>query len=172
MVEVMKKVSENYVENAKAARKNWPGAVVLDVTMGGGMEKLDPSFPIGKVSVPECKGKALSIFGMWEGLKVFKRKEEIDESYFLSERKLGKARNSKSYGKLLGLKIGDEVMEFEKAVDEVFKKEYERNIRERFGKILEGLKRESEKRNVVLLDYDFERYPVSHAMMIKEMIEK
>ena len=172
MVEVMKKVSEKYVENAVVAKKNWPGAVVLDVTLGGGMELLDPSFPIENVVVPKSRKKSLSVAGMWEGLKVFKNKMVTDESYFISERKLGKERNCKSYGKLIGVKLGEDVIEIEKAVDEVFKKEYVKNIKERFGKIIEGLKRESGKRNVVLLDYDFERYPLSHAMMIKEMIEE
>ena len=171
MVEVMKKVSEGYVKNAVAARKIWPGAIVLDVTLGGGMECLDPAFPIGKVDVPKSFKKALSVMGMWEGLKIFSKKEIIDESYFLSEKKLGKERNCKSYGKLVGVKIGDEVIEIERAVDEIYKKEYVENIKKRFGRIIEGLKRESEKRNVVLLDYDFEKYPVSHAMLIKEMIE-
>ena len=167
----MRKESENYVENAVAARKNWRRAVVLDVTMGGGMERLDPSFPIGNVLVPESRKKSLSILGMWEGLKVFSKKKEIDESYFMSERKLGKARNCKSYGKLVGVQIGEDVMEIEKAVEEVFKKEYVKNIKERYGKIIEGLKREAEKREVVLLDYNYEKYPVSHAMMLKELID-
>lgn len=168
----MKKVSERYVENAVVARKNWPGAVVLDITLGGGMEKMDPSFPIGMVDIPKCNKKSLSIMGMWEGLKIFSKKEIVDESYFVSEKKLGKTRNCKSYGKLMGVKVGDDVMEIERAVDEVFKREYVRTVKERFGKIIEGLKRESEKRDVVLLDYNFEKYPVSHAVMIKEIIEE
>ena len=172
MVEVMKKVSEKYVENAVVAKKNWPGAAVLDVTMGGGMEKMDPAFPIGNVLVPESLKKALSVMGMWEGLKVFSKKKMIDESYFLSEKKLGKTRNCKSYGKLVGVKIGDDVIEIDKAAEEGFKREYVRIVKERFGKIIEGLKKESEKRVVVLLDYNFEKYPVSHAMIIKEMIEE
>ena len=172
MVEVMKKMSENYVENAIVAKKNWPGAIVLDITLGGGMESLDPGFPIGNVSVPKSYKKALSILGMWEGLKVFSKRMMIDESYFISEKKLGKERNCKSYGKLIGVKIGNDIIEIEKAVEGIYKKEYIKNIKERFGKIIEGLKRESEKRPVVLLDYNFEKYPFSHAMIIKELIEK
>ena len=172
MVEVMKKVSEKYVENAIAAKKNWPGAIVLDITLGGGMECLDPAFPIGKVEVPKSFKKALSVMGMWEGLKIFSKKEIIDENFFISEKKLGKERNCKSYGKLVGVKIGNYIIEIEKGIEEVFKKEYERNIKERFGKIIEGLKREAAKKHVVLLDYNYGRYPFSHAMIIKEMIEK
>ena len=171
MVAVMKKVSEKYVENAIVAKKNWPGAIVLDVTLGGGMETLDPAFPIGNVLVPNCNKKSLSIMGMWAGLKVFSKRMMTDESYFISEKKLGKERNCKSYGKLVGVKIGNDVIEIEKAVEEIYKKEYIKNLKERFGKIIEGLKREAGKKHVVLLDYNFEKYPFSHAAIIKEMIE-
>lgn len=172
MVEVMKKVSEKYVENAIVAKKNWPGAIVLDITLGGGMENLDPAFPIGNVLVPNSFKKSLSVMGMWEGLKVFSKRMKTDESFFISEKKLGKERNCKSYGKLIGIKIGDDVIEIDRAIEEVYKKEYVKNIKERFGRIIEGLKRESGKRDVVLLDYNFEKYPFSHAVIIKEMIEK
>ena len=173
MVEVMKKVSGDYVENAKIAKKMWPGAVVLDVTMGGGMEKLDPSFPIRKVVIPGVRRKlALSIGGMWEGLKVFKNKREIDESYFISEKKLGKKRCCKSYGKLEGVRIGDEIIDLEKGIEEVFVKRYKEEMKDRFGVIIEGLKSESEKKTVVLLDYakGDERYPVSHVEILRDLI--
>ena len=171
MVEVMKKVSVDYVENAKEAKLRWPGAAVLDVTMGGGMEKLDPSFPLGKVVIPGIRKKmALSIGGMWEGLKIFKKKEEIDESFFVSEKKLGKIRRCKSYGELVGIKVGDEVMEIEKAIEEVFIKRYKETVKERFTTIIEGLKKECENRVIVLLDYEENKYPVSHAEILKELI--
>lgn len=175
MVEVMKKVSGDYVENAKMAKKNWKDAVVLDVTMGGGMEKLDPSFPIGKVRIPGIKRKmALSIGGMWEGLKIFKKKDVIDESFFVSEKKLGKKRCCKGYGELVGVKIGDEVVDVEKGIEEVFVKRYKEEMKERFEMVIEGLKNESKKRTVVLLDYreGEEKYPVSHVELLKEIIEE
>lgn len=175
MVEVMKKVSVDYVENALEARRKWADAIVLDVTLGGKMEKLDPSFPIEKVMIPGInRKKALSIGGMWEGLKIFEKKREIDESYFKSEKKLGKIRKCKSYGKLIGVKVGEEMFDLERGVNEVFIEEYKKNIKERFGVILRVLKNESERRTVVLLDYEegMERYPVSHVELLKELIEE
>lgn len=172
MVVVMKKVSKDYVENAKAAKKIWPGAVVFDVTLGGALEKMDPAFPIEKVLIPGIKRKkSLSIFGMWEGLKIFEKKREIDESYFISEKKLGKSRKCKSYGKVIGIQVGENVIGIENAVNDVFVKEYEKNIKERFGVIIDGIKKESMKRDIVLLDYENERYPISHAELIKRIIE-
>lgn len=172
MVEVMKKVSKDYVVNAKVARKKWPNAVVLDVTMEGGMKKLDPSFPIGKIKVPGIKNKfSCCVSGIWESLKVFEKKKEIDLS-FCEEKKAGKKRGCKSYGRLVGVKLGEEVMEIDKGIEEVFVKGYKKCVKEKFETMIEGLKEESLKRPIVLLDYNEEdaRYPVSHAEILKELI--
>lgn len=171
MVEVMKKVSVNYVENAEIAKKMFPGALVLDVTRGGGMEKLDPAYPIEKVRIPGIKRmRSLSIGGVFEGLKIFKKKGEIDESWFLSEKKLGKMRKCKSYGECIGIKIGDEIKSVEEGVKEIFVDLYKEVIGERFEMIIEGLREVSESRDVILLDYEESVYPVSHAEILKEMI--
>ena len=47
MVKVMRKVSEDYVKNAEMVREIFPGAVVMDVTIDGGMKKLDPGYVWG-----------------------------------------------------------------------------------------------------------------------------
>lgn len=171
----MKKVSDNYVINAKEARKKWAGALVIDPTLGGAMEKMDPGFPLGRIEVPGWKTwkTSLSVMGMWEGLKVFAKKD-VDESYFSDEKKLGKSRGCKSYGKLLGVKIGDEVMDVDAAVKEVFVKVFKETVADRMGPVLETLREEAGKRPVVLLDYaeGKEKYPVSHVELLKEMIEK
>lgn len=175
MVVVMKKVSEDFVMNVKAARKEWGNALVLDSTISGAMKKLDPDFPIGKVKVPGSRWmEGQSIMSIWEGLKVFSKKDVVDLSFLKDEKKLGKRRGCKSYGKLVGIKIGDEVIDVERAVEEVFVKVYKETVMSRFGNTIECLKNESEKRTVVLLDYaeGDERYPVSHVEILKEMIDK
>lgn len=172
MVEVMKKVSGKYEENAKVARKNFPGAVVLDVTIDGLMGKLDPGFRWEKVGVPGMFGKkGLSLKGVWEGLKVFRKKNEVDEKWWSNERFLGKERKCKSYGNLMGWKIGDEVMEEDEA-KERFGEIYRGMVEERYGNMIRGLR--SEKRTIVLLDYmeGDERKMIEHARILKEMIEK
>lgn len=169
-VVVMEKEFVNYVKNAEMARKNLAGAVVLDVTKGGMMEKFDASYPIRGVEVPGLREKSISIMGVWEGLKVFKKKG-VDRSYFYDEKKLGKVRDCKSYGKLHGISIGEEVMEVDRAIEEVFKDLYKREIRKRFEIQIEGLRRVN--RPIVLLDYRKEDrdLPFSCAEFLKEMIE-
>lgn len=170
MVEVMKKVSERYEDNVKAARKMYPKALVLDVTLEGAMRKMDPGYPVGKVSVPGGKKKGLSLGGVWEGLKVFEKKEETDERWMNDERKLGKVRGCKCWGKMVGIMVGDERMDVEEGKT-MFRGFYEALVRERFGRVLEGIRREAEKRTVVLLDYAGERErPFSHAEVLKEML--
>ena len=41
---------------------------------------------------------------------------------------------------------------------------------ERFENIIEGLR--NQERDIVLLDYEKSEYPVSHALMLKELIEE
>lgn len=114
MIEVMKKVSEDYGMNVKAARKGkgrkGKGIRVFDVTIDGLMSFLDPSSLWGGIEIKGRKEKALSLKGMWEGLKVFTRKKDIDARFFRDERMVGKDRNCKSYGKMIGIRWGDEIL--------------------------------------------------------------
>ena len=180
MVEVMKKVSEKYEENVKAARKSFPKALVFDVTMQGAMKWLDPDFPIGKVKIPGMGMKrGLSIRNIWEGLKVFEKNKEndekmknevIDERWMTDERKIGKKRGCKCWKKVVGIKIGEEVVEIGEA-RKIFQELYEEIIKERYGHVLRGIREEAEKRPVVLLDYQEEdERPLNHAEILKNLI--
>ena len=186
MVKVMKKVSEDYVMNAEMVREIFPGAVVMDITLDGGMKKLDPGYvwggkkekEDGKVElikdvsvVGREKEKGLSLKGMMEGLKLFKRKGKIDEKWWRNEKFKGKERNCKSYGKLMGFDMGNESVSVEIG-KEIFEKIYKKEIEKRFGNVIEGLRRE--ERVVVLLDYmeGDERKVINHAEILKGMIEK
>ena len=186
MVKVVKKVSEDYVRNAEMVREIFPGAVVMDVTIDGGMKKLDPGYVWGGKKVKEEgkvelikdvkvvgreKEKGLSLKGVIEGLKLFKRKDKVDERWWKDEKFLGKERNCKSYGKLIGFDMGNERVSVEKG-KEIFEKIYKEEIEKRFGNVLKGLRRE--ERVVVLLDYKEgdERKVIDHAEILKELIEK
>ena len=171
MVKVMKKVSENYVKNAEEARKIFPGAVVMDVTLDGLMGKFDPGYRWGNVKVPgREKEEGLSLRGVMEGLKIFKRKG-VDEKWWKDEKFLRKERNCKSYGNLTGFDFGNESVNVEKG-REIFENIYKEEIEKRFGKVIEGLRKE--ERTVVLLDYKEgdERKVMNHAEILKEIIEK
>ena len=186
MVKVIKKVSEDYVKNAEMVREIFPGAVVMDVTIDGGMKKLDPGFVWGgkkekeegkwiwikEIGVPgREEEKGLSLKGVIEGLKLFKRKDKVDEKWWRDEKFLGKERNCKSYGRWIGFGIGDENVSIEKGL-EIFERIYREEIEKRYGGMIEGLRKE--ERVVVLLDYKEgdERKVINHADILKGLIEK
>lgn len=172
MVVVMKKVSEDYVVNAKIARKLWAGAVVLDLTLGGAMEMFDPVYPLGKIKVPGEKWMVShSIMGIWEGFKLFGKKNEIDLSYLTDLKKVGKVRGCKSYGNLIGIKLGGEIIEGSENMKENFRKLYKDVIYNRFKGIIEKVRKINENKIIVLLDYTEGKYPLSHVELVKELIE-
>lgn len=173
MIKVVKKVSGGYVKNAEMIRKIFPGAVVLDVTEDGLMGKLDPGYPVGWIGVPGMEGEyGLSLKGIWEGLKVYENRDVRDSKWWRNERLLGKERWFKCYGKLIGVRIGDTVMDLERG-KEFFEVMYERMLRERFGRDVEIIRKESMKRIVVLLDYEEgdDRKWIDHAGILKSVVE-
>ena len=171
MVVVMKKVSEKYEENVKAVRKLYPKALVFDVTAEGAMKKLDPDFPVGDIRIPgKMRNQGLSLNSVWEGLKVFKKKDEIDEKWMKDENKLGKRRGCKSWGEMTGIKIKEELVGIEEG-KKIFREMYVELVKEKYGRIVAALKREANKRPVVLLDYKEERErPFNHVEVLKEII--
>ena len=185
MVKVVKKVSEDYVRNAEMVREIFPGAVVMDVTIDGGMKKLDPGYVWGGKKEREEgkfelvkdvrvmgreKERGLSLKGVIEGLKLFRRKDKADERWWRDEKFLSKERNCKSYGKLMGFDMGKESVSVEKG-KEIFEKIYRDEIEKRFSNVIEGLRKEA--RVVVLLDYmeGDERKVINHARILKGLIE-
>ena len=109
--------------------------------------------------------------GMWEGLKVFRNKD-MDVSYFQDEKKKGCVRDCKSYGKLKGFRFGDDLIDFDEAVDRIFKEGYRKMVMERFSNVINDLGKKSREGAVILLDYSDEerRAPFSHAVLLKELI--
>lgn len=173
MVKVVKKVSENYVKNAEVARNGNGEVKVMDVTLDGGMGFLDPGSEWGRIEIEGREVMGLSIMGVWEGLKVYRNKSEVDERFIKDVRKLGKVRDCKSYGELIGIRWGDEVLSVKDGERVILKEMYEREVMSRYGKVIRGLKELSKRGKIVLLDYKDEdrRLPVSHAEILKEMIE-
>lgn len=174
MVKVVKKVSGGYVKNAEMIRKIFPKAVVLDVTEDGLMGKFDPGFPVGRIKAPGMEGEmGLSFRGIWEGLKVFSKMDKVDGRWLKDERKLRKKREFKSYGNLVGIRIGKEVVDEERGM-EVFEEVYKDYVKERFRVEIEGIVNEVKKRVVVLLDYEAGdgRKWMDHAEILKRVIEE
>ena len=171
-VKVMEKVSGNYVENVKGIRKDFPGAVVFDISKEGGMGYLSAESFWGGIDVPGMRGKkGLSVLGVWEGLKVFSKKG-VDVNFICDEKKLGAVRNCKSYGNLIGVRYGDDLLEVNDGIEKVFKRIYKKEVSERYGKVIENMKDLVKKRNIVFLEEKEKdrKAPCSVGEILKELI--
>ena len=168
----MEKVCGNYEKNVKEIRKEFPGALVFDISKDGAMGYLSPQGPWGNVDVPGMEGRSgLSVLGIWEGLKVFERKG-MDGNYFYDERKLGMVRKCKSYGRWIGVRYGDELLEKDEGIEKVFKRMYRKEVMKRYGKVIEGMRELVKKRDVVFLEGSEEKLkaPCSVGEILKSMI--
>lgn len=169
---VFKKINNNYPKTRELILSNHPDAAIMDVTADGLMAMLDPGYPVRKLRVPGMdRERGLSLRGIWEGLKVFSRKDARDSSWWHDERKLKKTREFKSYGKLLGLRIGDEVVGLERA-KEIFEEMYRKLLKERFDGALENIREASSERVVFLVDYTDgdPRKLIDHAEIIRSLV--
>lgn len=173
MVKVMEKVNENYVKNVMVARKGDRKVKVFDVTVGGAMGFLDPVSKWGDIKIEGRKEKSLSLMGVWEGLKVYKNKDKVDLRYLVNEKMVGKVRDCKCYGKVVGVRWGNDVLGVDEGVRLIFKDMYKEEVMKRYGKVIEGLRKLSKEMDFVLLDYKDEdrKIPISHVEVLKELIE-
>lgn len=171
-VKVMEKVCGNYVNNVKEIRKEFPVALVFDISKDGGMGYLSAEFPWGGIDVPGMDGKkGLSVLGVWEGLKIFRRKG-TDENYFHEERMLGKVRCCKSYGEWIGVRNGDELLDVDEGIEKVFKRMYKKEVMRRYGKVIEGMRDIVKKRDIFFLEERKEnrKVPCSVGEILKDLI--
>lgn len=173
MVEVMKKVSENFVKNAKEARKKFRGALVLDISKRGGMGYLSPECEWRGIEIEGREEKGNSVKGIWEGLKIFRSRKEVDMKYWMEEGKLGKDRGCKTYGPQVGMWWNGDIIGIEEGVEKM-RDLYRREVKRRYAEVIERIRKEGESRVVVLLeDGENERkIPFSHGMILKELIEE
>ena len=167
MVEVMKKECVNYVMNKKAAEKQFgKDVVVFDLTEGGMMNSLSPQREWGGLVLPWSGRPVLSMGMAYEGLKEFVRKS-VDDSYFVNRKKLGKKREAKSYGRLLGFRCNGELLDLDRG-REFFGKWYVDEVKKRWGNVIESLR--GLDKDIVLL-YEEEDNVFGYVDVLKEIIE-
>lgn len=174
-IESIRKKSENIL-------KKYPGAIIADVTSQAkdGLVRLSPFYPHGGIPVPFSEGyTAACVEGIWQGLKVFEN-EGIDISMFLNDTMKGIKRTVRKHGRVLGHRKGvhgTEILGYVEAKHQIYIPAYRWMLEHKAMDIIERLRKASETKTIVLLDYntccnvDDETKPLSHAYLVKAYAE-
>ena len=162
--------------------KKYPNAIIADVTSQAkdGLVRLSPFYPHGGIPVPFSEGyTSTCVEGIWQGLKGFEN-EDIDISMFLNDTMKGIKRTVRKHGRVLGHRKGvhgKEILGYVEAKHQVYIPAYRWMLEYRAMDIIERLRKASETKTIVLLDYntccnvDDETKPLSHAYLVKAYAE-
>ncbi len=162
--------------------KKYPDAVVADVTSQAkdGLVRLSPFYPHGDIPVPFSEGyTAACVEGVWQGLKVFED-EDIDISMFSNDTMKNIKRTVRKHGRVLGHRKGvhgTEILGYMEAKHQIYIPTYRWMLEHKAMDIIERLRKASETKTIVLLDYntccdvDDEAKPLSHAYLVKAYAE-
>ena len=101
-------IIESKRKKPEALKEQYPDAMIIDVTSHAVDEfvMFSPFYPIGGVPVPFTEGLvAVSVEGIWQGLKVFED-ADIDTSFFSKREMKNLKRTTRKYGICLGHRKG------------------------------------------------------------------
>ena len=162
--------------------KKYPGAIIADVTSQAkdGLVRLSPFYPHGDIPVPFSQGyTATCVEAVWQGLKVFED-EDVDVKMFLNDTMKDIKRTVRKHGRVLGHRKGvhgTEILGYVEAKHQIYIPAYRWMLEHRAMYIIERLRKASETKTIVLLDYntccnvDDETKPLSHAYLVKAYAE-
>ena len=162
--------------------KKYPDAIIADVTSQAedGLVRLSPFYPHGDIPVPYSEGyTAACVEGIWQGLKVFEE-EDIDIRMFCNNTMKGIKHTVRKHGRVLGHRKGvngAEILGYVEAKHMIYIPTYRWMLEHKVMGIIERLRKASETKTIVLLDYntccdvDDETKPLSHAYLVKAYAE-
>ena len=175
-------VIESKKKKMETLKKEYPDAMIIDVTSHAQDEfiKFSPFYPNGGIPVPFTEGLvAVSVEGIWQGLKVFED-HDIDTSLF-SKRDMKKLkRTTRRFGPMRGHRKGvhgEELLGYLTARKLIYLPCYKWVLENKLQKLVTAIRIIAKKKTVVLLDYNTNddvynpSKPLSHASLIKAYIE-
>jgi hypothetical protein len=159
-----------------------PGAIVVDVTSRGPEPwvRFSPFYPHGGIPVPFSLGiTAMSVEGIWQGLKVFE-KADVDPATLQVATMKGIKRTVRTFGKVLGHRAGlagDWLLPYAEARRAIYLPTYRWVLEHKLAAELAALCQLGEGgKTVLLLDYetngdvdDLSR-PLSHASLVAQFL--
>ena len=163
-------------------KEKYPDAMIIDVTSKAQDEfvKFSPFYPIGGIPVPFTEGLvAVSVEGIWQGLKVFEG-NDIDTSLFSKRDMKNMKRTKRKFGHCLGHRKGvhgEELLGYLTARKHIYLPCYKWVWENKRQKLVTAIRIISKNKPGVLLDYNTNpdvynaKSPLSHASLIKAYIE-
>ena len=163
-------------------KKEYPDAVICDVTSHAtdDLVRLSPFYPHGGIPVPFSPGwTAMSVEGVWQGLKTFET-ADIDTAMFRNSTMKDIKRTVRKFGKPLGHRKGvggQERLGYITARKLIYVPTYRWVLENKAILQVEKIRSLSRDKTVILLDYntnpDVEdgSSPLSHACLIKAFID-
>ena len=175
-------IIESKRKKPEALKEKYPDAMIIDVTSHAVDEfvMFSPFYPIGGVPVPFTEGLvAVSVEGIWQGLKVFED-ADIDTSFFSKREMKNLKRTTRKYGICLGHRKGvhgEELLGYIEARKKIYLPCYKWLLENKLKKLVTAIRIISKNKPVVLLDYNTNpdvnnpKKALSHASLIKAYIE-
>ena len=175
-------IIESKRKKPEALKEQYPDAMIIDVTSHAVDEfvMFSPFYPIGGVPVPFTEGLvAVSVEGIWQGLKVFED-ADIDTSFFSKREMKNLKRSTRKYGICLGHRKGvhgEELLGYIEARKQIYLPCYKWVLENKLKKLVTAIRIISKNKPVVLLDYNTNpdvnnpKKALSHASLIKAYIE-
>lgn len=165
-------------------RKQYPNAIILDVTSRAGWaQQLSPFYPHGGIPIPNSNGETgMSVEGIWQGLKVFET-QGVSYSHFRNASMKGLKRKVRTLGKPLGHSYGThtgELLPYLEARVAIYLPTYKWVLENvpAVKDLVERIRTKSLTTDIVFLDYNTNedytnlKSPLSHAALIKLYIEE
>ena len=175
-------IIESKKKKLETLKDEYPDAMIIDVTSHAVDEfvKFSPFYPNGGIPVPFTDGLvAVSVEGIWQGLKVFED-ADVDTTFF-SKRDMKKLKRTvRKYGPCLGHRKGvhgEELLGYIEARKQIYLPCYKWVLENKLKKLVTAIRIISKNKPVVLLDYNTNpdvnnpKKALSHASLIKAYIE-
>ena len=174
-------IIESKKKTLESLKAQYPDAMIIDVTSHAQDEfvKFSPFYPNGGIPVPFTDDIAVSVEGIWQGLKVFED-ADVDTSFFSKRDMKNLKRTVRKYGPCLGHRKGvhgEELLGYIEARKLIYLPCYKWILENKLQKLVAAVRIISKNKPVVLLDYNTNpdvnnpKKPLSHASLIKAYIE-
>ena len=175
-------IIESKRKTPEALKEQYPNAMIIDVTSHAVDEfvKFSPFYPNGGIPVPFTEGLvAVSVEGIWQGLKVFED-ADVDTTFFSKRDMKNMKRTVRKYGPCLGHRKGvhgEELLGYIEARKQIYLPCYKWVLENKLKKLVTAIRIISKNKPVVLLDYNTNpdvnnpKKALSHASLIKAYIE-